>query len=99
MLASHKARNRRSLSAHTITNNNSSASSKNQSLLNSTKEHLSRSKYRTPQTNRLQTMSADRSMNPVTPKIQANTPVAMFRYPKMGETVISLSGSPVIVQG
>lgn len=60
--------------------------------------HSSRSLYRTPAQKRLQTQSVDRAA-PITPKCQMNTPVALLRYPKQGETVISLSGSPVIVQG
>lgn len=61
--------------------------------------HASRSTYRTPAQKRLQTQSVDRMLKTITPKCQANTPVAMLRYPKHGETVVSLSGSPVIVQG
>lgn len=89
-----KKRHRRSQSA-----NLSTMSARPLSRMNSTNDRLSRSKFRTPG-NRLQTMSADRSiMNPVTPKIQMNTPVSLLRYPKVGETVISMSGSPVIVNG
>lgn len=64
-------------------------------------QHASRSKYRTPGCSRLQTMSAERHqmMAPVTPKMQMDRPLAMLRYQKIGETVISLSGSPVIAQG
>lgn len=56
----------------------------------------SRSRFRTPTTNRIQTMSADRVMGPVTPKVQIGQSVAMLRYARQGETVISLSGSPVV---
>lgn len=56
----------------------------------------SRSRFRTPTTNRIQTMSADRCMGPVTPKVQIGQSVAMLRYARQGETVISLSGSPVV---
>lgn len=56
----------------------------------------SRSKYRTPIANRLQSISADRMMNPVTPKCEAGKAMAMLRYAKQGETVISLQGSPVV---
>lgn len=56
----------------------------------------SRSRFRTPQTQRIQTMSADRSIGPVTPKVQHGQKVAMLRYAKQGETVISLGGSPVV---
>lgn len=55
----------------------------------------SRSKFRTP-INRLQSISADRMMNPVTPKMEAGKAMAMLRYAKQGETVISLQGSPVV---
>lgn len=45
-------------------------------------------------------MSAERHMMaPVTPKMQPDRPLSMLRYQKMGETVISLAGSPVIAQG
>lgn len=56
----------------------------------------SRSRFRTPQAQRIQTMSADRSIGPVTPKVQHGQKVAMLRYAKQGETVISLGGSPVV---
>ncbi|KAJ6634784.1 Borealin [Pseudolycoriella hygida] len=69
------------------------------SRMNSFSGRASRSKYRTP-ANRMQTMSADRSVvTPVTPKITMNTPVSLLRYPRVGETVISMSGSPIIVNG
>lgn len=94
--SSRAGKNRRSQSAQ-------GSSFKNQSLLRSNSAvsaHSSRQKFRTPAKGRLQTMSADRgTMNPVTPKIQMNTPVALLRYPHVGETVMSMSGSPVIVQG
>lgn len=93
-----KRANRRSQSANG-TANLSTMSARPLSRMNSTSTRQSRSKYRTP-ANRLQTMSADRSIiTPVTPKIQMNTPVSLLRYPKVGETVISMSGSPVIVNG
>ncbi|XP_031619827.1 borealin isoform X2 [Contarinia nasturtii] len=56
----------------------------------------SRSKFRTPVNNRIQSLSADRMMNPVTPKCEAGKAMAMLRYAKQGETVISLQGSPVV---
>lgn len=57
----------------------------------------SRSKFRTPISNRIQTMSADRCMGPVTPKVpMGGQSVAMLRYARQGETVISLEGSPVV---
>lgn len=94
-----RKRNRRSQSANAT--NISSMSARPLQRTNSTAaaERMSRSKFRTP-ANRLQTMSADRSvMTPVTPKIQMNTPVSLLRYPRVGETIISMSGSPVIVNG
>lgn len=60
------------------------------------KSRQSRSRFRTPMGNRIQTMSADRCMGPVTPKVQVGATIAMLRYAKQGETVISLDGSPVI---
>lgn len=62
----------------------------------SAQSRQSRSRFRTPLGNRIQTMSADRCMGPVTPKVQAGSAIAMLRYAKQGETVISLDGSPVI---
>lgn len=95
-LGSSRAAKRRSKSAQ-------ASSVKNQSLMRSNSAvsaHTSRQKFRTPATGRLLTMSADRgTMNPVTPKMQMNTPVALLRYPHVGEPVMSMSGSPVIVQG
>lgn len=80
-------------------NNVSTMSARPLGRSNSQNERMSRTKFRTP-ANRLQTMSADRSIiTPVTPKIQMNTPMSLLRYPKIGETVISMSGSPVIVNG
>lgn len=91
-----KKKHRRSRSAAA---NVSTMSARPLTRVNSVNERMSRSKYRTP-VQRLQTMSADRSiMAPVTPKIQMNTPMSLLRYPKVGETVISMSGSPVIVNG
>ncbi|KAG4071335.1 hypothetical protein HA402_004039 [Bradysia odoriphaga] len=91
-----KKKHRRSRSAAA---NVSTMSARPLSRVNSVNERMSRSKYRTP-INRLQTMSADRSIiAPVTPKIQMNTPMSLLRYPKIGETIISMSGSPVIVNG
>lgn len=56
----------------------------------------SRSKFRTPINNRIQSISADRMMNPVTPKVECGKAMAMLRYAKQGETIISLQGSPVV---
>lgn len=42
-------------------------------------------------------MSADRCMGPVTPKVpMGGQSIAMLRYARQGETVISLDGSPVV---
>lgn len=71
-------------------------SSKINTPAKSTSTHSSRSKFRTPMT-RVKAMSADRGlMAPVTPKVQMDTPLALLRYAKAGEHIISLSGSPVI---
>lgn len=61
----------------------------------SSTSHMSRSKYRTPlDNNRSKAISADRLL--ITPKVQPNTPLAILRRANAGETVFSLSGSPVI---
>lgn len=71
-------------------------SSKINTPLKNVSIHASRSKFRTPMT-RVKAMSADRGMMaPVTPKVQMDTPLALLRYAKAGEHIISLSGSPVI---
>nr|XP_029713355.1 borealin-like isoform X1 [Aedes albopictus] len=59
---------------------------------------LSRSKFRTPVPgSRLkQTVSADRGMTLITPKVQPNTPMAMMRHARLGESIYSITGSPVI---
>lgn len=59
------------------------------------RERESRSKFRTP-AQRIQSISVDRLMKPVTPKVETGRPMAMLRYAKQGETVISLQGSPVV---
>lgn len=64
-------------------------------LQTSTASHVSRSKYKTPMNNqRLKTCSVDRLL--ITPKVQPNTPMAILRRANVGETVYSISGSPVI---
>ncbi|XP_055628019.1 borealin-like isoform X2 [Toxorhynchites rutilus septentrionalis] len=58
---------------------------------------LSRSKFRTPAIgNRMQAVSADRGMSLITPKVQPNTPMAILRHARLGESVYSVTGSPVI---
>ncbi|XP_063709988.1 borealin-like isoform X2 [Culicoides brevitarsis] len=59
-------------------------------------QHMSRSKYRTPLQPRPQTVSVDRMIGLITPKVQPNMPLAILRRPKMGEPVFSVTGSPVI---
>jgi borealin len=56
----------------------------------------SRSKYRTPALSRNQAVSADRGCAPITPKVAPNTPLAVFRRARIGETCYSITGSPVI---
>lgn len=46
--------------------------------------------------NRLKAVSADRL---ITPKIHESEPTVMLRYANVGETVVSLTGSPVVVPG
>lgn len=54
------------------------------------------SKYRTPMQTRPQAVSADRGIGLITPKVQPNMPLALLRRAKIGETVYSVTGSPVI---
>lgn len=58
---------------------------------------LSRPKFRTPGANvRLQTVSTDRGLSLITPKVQPNTPLAIMRHARVGESIYSVTGSPVI---
>lgn len=61
-------------------------------------ERFSRPKLRTPmaQKSRLQAVSTDRGMSQITLKVEPNTPLAFIRYPRAGESVYSLTGSPVV---
>ncbi|XP_035903644.1 borealin-like [Anopheles stephensi] len=64
-------------------------------------ERFSRPKLRTPlaQVNnksRSQAVSTDRGMSQITLKVEPNTPLAFIRYPRAGESVYSLTGSPVV---
>lgn len=64
-------------------------------------ERFSRSKLRTPMAaankdDRPRTVSADRGMSQITLKVQPNTPLAFIRHPRAGESVYSLTGSPVV---
>lgn len=63
-----------------------------------TKQILSynRNKYRTPMQNRPQASSVDRIFGLITPKVQPNMPLAILRRARVGETVFSVTGSPVI---
>ena len=56
----------------------------------------SRSKYRTPAAGRTHAVSADRGIGQITPKVQPNTPLAVLRRARLGETCYSITGSPVI---
>lgn len=58
----------------------------------------SRSKFRTPNAaaGRLQTVSTDRGLSLITPKVQPNTPLAILRHARAGESIYSMTGSPVI---
>lgn len=59
-------------------------------------KRLSRTKFRTPGPNRLQAVSADRGLSMITPKVHPNTPMAMLRHARLGESIYSITGSPVI---
>lgn len=85
---------RRSRSLSTVIQSYTKNGPRSQQLINRNGRE-SRSKFRTPN-HRIQSISADRMMNPVTPKVEAGKPMAMLRYAKQGETVISLQGSPVV---
>lgn len=62
-------------------------------------EHASRSKMRTPQAPRAKAFSADRSMlKPHNESLATSPPTAFMRWPKPGEMVMSMYGSPVIAQ-
>uniref|UniRef100_A0A336MY84 CSON008238 protein n=1 Tax=Culicoides sonorensis TaxID=179676 RepID=A0A336MY84_CULSO len=65
-------------------------------LLQSQSQHASRSKYRTPMQPRATASSVDRVYGLITPKVQPNMPLAILRRAKVGETVFSVTGSPVI---
>lgn len=54
---------------------------------------VSRSKYRTP-SGKTKAASADR-MGTITPKVKLGTPISILRYARLGETLVSSSGSPV----
>lgn len=56
-------------------------------------ERMSRAKYRTPN-GKTKSASADR-LGTITPKVKLGTPISILRFARMGETLISTSGSPV----
>lgn len=57
--------------------------------------HLSRSKFKTPVSTRIKAASADR-YGVIRPKFSIEEPIAMLRYANVGETVVSVTGSPVV---
>lgn len=86
---------RRSRSLSSVIQSYTKTAPRTQQIMNRAPRE-SRSKYRTPMQNRIQSISADRCMNPVTPKVEIGKPIALLRYAKQGETVISMQGSPVV---
>uniref|UniRef100_A0A182Q8S1 Borealin C-terminal domain-containing protein n=1 Tax=Anopheles farauti TaxID=69004 RepID=A0A182Q8S1_9DIPT len=74
----------------------------NRNLLMSHSDRFSRPKLRTPMVppgkkgGRQQTVSTDRGISQITLKVEPNTPLAFIRYPRAGENVYSLTGSPVM---
>lgn len=86
---------RRSRSLSSVIQSYTKSAPRTQQIMNRTGRE-SRSKFRTPINNRIQSISVDRLMKPVTPKVETGRPMAMLRYAKQGETVISLQGSPVV---
>ncbi|XP_058067031.1 borealin-like isoform X1 [Anopheles bellator] len=64
----------------------------------SASKRMSRSKQKTPQVGgRLKAISADRiGYGLITPKVQPFTPLALIRHAKLGESVFSVTGSPVV---
>ncbi|XP_058129848.1 borealin-like [Anopheles ziemanni] len=64
-------------------------------------DRMSRPKLRTPmvqmgKVSRPHTVSTDRGMSQITLKVEPNTPLAFIRHPRAGESVYSLTGSPVV---
>ncbi|XP_049540170.1 borealin-like isoform X2 [Anopheles darlingi] len=62
----------------------------------SASERTSRAKHKTPMIGRPKAISADRGYGVITPKVQPYTPLALIRHAKLGESVFSLTGSPVV---
>uniref|UniRef100_A0A182SFD3 Borealin C-terminal domain-containing protein n=1 Tax=Anopheles maculatus TaxID=74869 RepID=A0A182SFD3_9DIPT len=62
-----------------------------------TTERVSRSKQKTSlAATRPKAMSADRGYGVITPKVQPYAALAMMRHAKQGESVFSITGSPVV---
>uniref|UniRef100_A0A182PI73 Borealin C-terminal domain-containing protein n=1 Tax=Anopheles epiroticus TaxID=199890 RepID=A0A182PI73_9DIPT len=64
-------------------------------------ERISRPKLRTPlatvgRKDRTKAVSTDRGMSQITLKVEPHTPLAFMRYPRVGESVYSVTGSPVV---
>ncbi|XP_035786795.1 borealin-like isoform X2 [Anopheles albimanus] len=62
----------------------------------SASERASRAKQKTPMIGRPKAISADRGYGVITPKVQPYTPLALIRHAKLGESVFSVTGSPVV---
>ncbi|XP_055533577.1 borealin-like isoform X2 [Wyeomyia smithii] len=60
------------------------------------KDRASRSKIKTPMAYRSKAISVDRVYGPITPKVQPNSAMAIIRHARLGESVYSITGSPVI---
>lgn len=64
-------------------------------------ERLSRLRMRTPmpepaKRSRAQAVSTDRGISQITLKVNPNTPLTFMRHPRVGESVFSQTGSPVV---
>uniref|UniRef100_A0A182MXH3 Borealin C-terminal domain-containing protein n=1 Tax=Anopheles dirus TaxID=7168 RepID=A0A182MXH3_9DIPT len=59
-------------------------------------ERNSRSKQKTSLATRPKAISADRGYGVITPKVQPYAALAMIRHAKQGESVFSITGSPVV---
>ncbi|XP_052889651.1 borealin-like isoform X2 [Anopheles moucheti] len=59
-------------------------------------ERASRSKQKTSPVQRPKAISADRGYGIITPKVQPYAALAMMRHAKQGESVFSITGSPVV---
>lgn len=68
------------------------------SMANTTtgKERTSRPRTKMSTLNRPKAISVDRIYGPITPKVQPSTPLAIIRHARLGESVFSVTGSPVI---